>query len=101
MAKIYEDASLLVKVKEQIEKIESERIAKEEEEQRLTASVSEYEQEELSKEPEQEPISEDDFNELPTEAALITKTFTATGTPEQMKDLNVFLNAIFDKWEEI
>jgi len=105
MAKIYEDASQVVKIKEaeklRLEKIEAERIAKEEEEQRLASSVEEYAEEELSKEPEQDIISEDDFNELPTEAALITKKFTATGTSEQMKDLDVFLNAIFDKWEEI
>jgi len=99
MAKIYEDASLLVKVKEQIEKIEAERIAKEEEEQRLAASVSEYEQEELSKEPTQEPISEEEFNELPDQVQLLTKTIKVTGDMEQLKSLDTFLNAIFEDWE--
>ena len=97
MAKIYEDASLLVKVKEQIEKIEAERIAKEEEEQRLAASVEEYAEGELSKEPTQEPISEDDFNELPKEIQLLTKSYTVTGKAEQLADLEIFLNAVFGK----
>jgi len=105
ISKIYEDASQLVKVKEaeklRLEKIESERIAKEEEEQRLAASVEEYAEWELSKEPTQEPISEDEFNELPTEAALITKTIKVTGDANQMGNLELFLNAVFDKWEEI
>jgi len=103
VAKIYTDTTQLVKAKEderlRLEKIEAEKIAKEEEEQRIAASVEEYEQDELSKEPEQEAISEDDFNELPTEAALITKTIKVTGTPEQLKSLDTFLNAIFQSWE--
>jgi len=105
MAKIYEDASQLVKVKEaeklRLEKIEAERIAKEEEEQRLAASVEEYAEGELSKEPTQEAISEDAFNELPTEVALITKTIKVNGDANQMGNLELFLNAVFDKWEEI
>ena len=101
MAKIYEDASQLVKVKEveklRLEKIESERIAKEKEEQRLAASVEEYAEGELSKEPEQEAISEDDFNELPETKQLLTKLYIVTGNAEQLADLEIFLNAVFGK----
>ena len=105
IARIYADINTLIKTKEaeklRLEKIESEKIAKEEEEQRLAASVEEYAEGELSKEPTQEPISEDDFNELPTEVALITKTIKVTGDANQMGNLELFLNAVFDKWEEI
>ena len=104
VAKIYEDSAKLLKAQEEerlrIAEQEAERKAKEEEEQRL------IEQSEIAHdmavEEDTPPIIEfHNFEELPTEAEVITKTFKVTGTPEQMKDLKTFLNAIFENWEEV
>ena len=102
IAKIYEDTNKLVQAKEaeklKLEKIEAERLAKEEQERILLESVVEYEEEEISKEtPEELNIHE--FDTLPTEAAKITKTYKVTGNAQQIKDMEIFLEAIFNEWE--
>lgn len=103
VGKIYEDAAKLLKAQEEerlrAAKLEAERKAKEEEEQRL------LEQAEIVHDMAVEETVPDDFDisnfdELPTEAAAITKTFRVTGDAGQMKDLEVFLDAIFGEWEE-
>lgn len=60
----------------------------------------EYEEAEISKEtPEEFNISE--FDTLPTQAAKITKTYKVSGNSQQIKDMEIFLNAIFDEWESL
>ena len=110
VAKIYEDSAKLLKAQEEermrIAEQEAQKKAKEEEEQRLLEqaeivhdmAVEESDQTVYIETPESFDIS--DFYDLPTEIETITKTFRVTGTPEQMKDLEIFLNAIFEKWEE-
>lgn len=102
IAKIYEDTNKLVKAKEEekarLERLEQERIAKEQEEQRL------QEQYEIEAEIVEETIPDieiENFEELPEEAPLITKTFKVTGDAGQIKDLETFLNAIFETWEVV
>lgn len=101
IAKIYEDTNKLVQAKEaeklRLEKLEAERLVNEEQERILLESVVEYEQEELEKETHE--ILEVDFNELPTEPTLIIKTYKVSGNAQQIKDMEIFLNAIFADWE--
>jgi hypothetical protein len=105
IAKIYEDTNKLVKAKEE-ERLraaeqEAERKTKEEEERLL------QEQYEMAADMAVEEADKTVYVEMPEEselleeAPLITKTFRVTGTPEQMKDLETFLNAIFEIYEEV
>lgn len=105
VAKIYEDSAKLLKAQEEekarLERAEQEKKAKEEEEQRL------LEQYEMAADMAVEEADKTVYVEMPDEsellekAPLITKTFTVTGTPEQLKDLETFLNAIFETYEEV
>ena len=105
VAKIYEDSSKLLKAQEEerlrIAEQEAERKAKEEEEQRL------QEQYEMAADMATEEADRTVYVEMPEESELleevplITKTFKVTGTPEQMKDLETFLNAIFETYKEV
>ena len=105
VAKIYEDSAKLLKAQEEerlrIAEQEAERKAKEEEE-RLLQEQYEMAADMAVEEADRTVYVEiPDESELLEEAPLITKTFKVTGTPEQMKDLETFLNAIFETYKEV
>jgi hypothetical protein len=105
VAKIYEDSSKLLKAQEEerlrIAEQEAERKTKEEEE-RLLQEQYEMAADMAVEEADRTVYVEiPDESELLEEAPLITKTFKVTGRPEQIKDLETFLNAIFETYEEV
>lgn len=79
--------------------LENQRIAKEEEDKRLEEMVDI----EISGMEEiiQATINHMDFTELPKEPQVISKMYGVSGTIEQLKDLEIFLNARELTWEVI
>ena len=105
VAKIYEDSAKLLKAQEEerlrIAEQEAERKAKEEEERLLQEQYEMAADMAVEEADRTAYIEIPDESELLEEAPLITKTFKVTGTPEQMKDLETFLNAIFETYKEV
>lgn len=79
--------------------LENQRIAKEEEDKRLEEMVDA----EISgiEEVIEETFNINDFEELPQAPQIINKMYGVSGNAEQIKDLETFLNAIFENWEHI
>jgi len=105
IAKAKEDALREVKAQEEerarLERIEQEKKAKEEEEMLLQEQYEMAADMAVEEADRTVYVEIPDESELLEEAPLITKTFRVTGTLEQIKDLETFLNAIFETYEEV